>query len=215
MSRTVSLEGPTPEQARIHRVRETLHRDGATPGGALEGLAAIVEDDTWRRVAGLDGKPFPSFRAFVEARPPFGLGIDEPELRKIISLHHPHERSTQIHERMEAMRAAVKGLLADELATTNTNRDSETGRFIPSDDVTPVKGRGNSETYIVRRLKRDRPDLAELVLDGKVTARAAGIAAGFVPRTATVPIDDPDRLAATLRRRLSPAALDRLRELLG
>jgi hypothetical protein len=71
-----------------------------------------------------------------------------------------------------------------------------------------------NETYIVRRLKRDRPDLAELVLDGKVTAHAAGIAAGFVPRTATVPIDDPDRLAATLRRRLDADALARLVELL-
>jgi hypothetical protein len=71
-----------------------------------------------------------------------------------------------------------------------------------------------SETYIVRRLKRDRPDLAELVLDGKVSARAAGIAAGFVKRTLTVPADDPDRLAATLRRHLKPEAIDRLADLL-
>lgn len=73
---------------------------------------------------------------------------------------------------------------------------------------------GTSETYIVRRLKRDRPDLAALVLDGKESARAAGIAAGFIKPTITVPLD-PERLAATLRRRLDPAALDRLRELLG
>jgi hypothetical protein len=212
MSRTVSLDGPTPEQTRVHRVRETLHRDGATPGGALEGLAAIVEDDTWRRVASLDGKPFPSFRAFVEARPPFGLGIDEPELRKIISLHHPHERSTQIHERMEAMRTAVKGLLADEPLGKAIHAGP--GRGKKTGDRSPVSQRGNGETYWLRRLKRDAPEWAQHVLDGKLSAKAAAEASGLKVKKIEVPTD-PERLAATLRRRLDPAALDRLRELLG
>jgi hypothetical protein len=74
---------------------------------------------------------------------------------------------------------------------------------------------GTSETYIIRRLKRDRPDLAELVLEGKVSARAAGIAAGFIKRTINVRIDDPERLAATLRRHLKPDDLAFLAELLG
>lgn len=102
------------------------------------------------------------------------------------------------------------------LAALKENGGDRRSAEFQSDNITLKDGgRGTSETYILRRLKRDRPDLAELVLDGKVTARAAGIAAGFIPRMASVPIDDPDRLAATLRRRLTPAALDRLRELLG
>jgi hypothetical protein len=86
------------------------------------------------------------------------------------------------------------------------------GRGHRSDNITPNRGTG--ETYIIRRLKRDRPDLAELVLSGKTSARAAGIAAGFVKRTATIPIDDPTAIARTLRRRLSADQLTELRGLL-
>lgn len=83
-----------------------------------------------------------------------------------------------------------------------------------ADNIRLKDSYGTGETYIVRRLKRDHPDLAQQVLDGKVSAHAAGIEAGFVPRTATVPIDDPARLAATLRRRLAPDTLAALVKLL-
>jgi hypothetical protein len=42
--------------------------------------------------------------------------------------------------------------------------------------------RGTSETYTLRRLKRDRPDLAEEVLNGELSANAA--LRNFAHRTA-------------------------------
>lgn len=43
------------------------------------------------------------------------------------------------------------------------------------DNVTSTNDneRGNSATYAIRRLKRDRPDLAEKVIKGELTANKA------------------------------------------
>lgn len=48
---------------------------------------------------------------------------------------------------------------------------------------------GNSPTYALRRLKRDRPDLAERVVAGELSANAAAIEAGFRRKTIIIPAD--------------------------
>ena len=52
---------------------------------------------------------------------------------------------------------------------------------------------GNSEKYLVRRLNRDAPDLAAALAQGEFpSARAAGIAAGFVkPSPPSLQLKDP------------------------
>lgn len=75
---------------------------------------------------------------------------------------------------------------------------------------------GNSETYTLRRLRRDREDLAERVESGELSAHSAAIQAGFRPRTFTVRADDPASIAKTLRRQLDPEVLSQLiKELKG
>jgi hypothetical protein len=135
-------------------------------------------------------------------------------------VRQPFERWAELEQTYHYVSEYAPDLLkkpfGEALAATNTNKDKKTGRFIPADNVRPAgtTGYGNSETYIVRRLKRDRPDLAEQVLSGKTSAHAAGIAAGFIRRTATIPIDDPEAIARTLHRRLSADQLAELRGLL-
>ena len=41
---------------------------------------------------------------------------------------------------------------------------------------------GNSETYLLRRLKRERQDLADKVVAGEMSAHAAAVEAGLRPR---------------------------------
>jgi hypothetical protein len=185
------------------RLRLAARRDGGDPSSFLELLVTAASERIWERF-----EPPRSFLEFVEAPIPDGLGLGRTDALRLISFKHHHEdQNPELAEALDAMRRFVRDELAPKLR-------EKAGR--PKNDSNGIISRGgNNETYILRRLKRDRPDLAELVLDGKVSARAAGIAAGFVARTATVPIDDPERLAATLRRRLDPAALNRLRELLG
>jgi len=61
------------------------------------------------------------------------------------------------------------------------------------DDCQPVKHDGNGQAYILRRIKRDHPDIAERVERGEFkSARAAGIAAGFVkPSPPSLQLKDP------------------------
>lgn len=47
------------------------------------------------------------------------------------------------------------------------------------DNVTSSEARGNNPVYTLRRLKRDRPDLALRVIAGEMSANAAAIEAGF------------------------------------
>lgn len=60
--------------------------------------------------------------------------------------------------------------------------------------------RGNNESYIVRRLKRDAPELSEALARGEFpSARAAGIAAGFIkPSPPSLQLKDPAPTAKKL-----------------
>ncbi|MFI6457982.1 hypothetical protein ACIBF6_41320 [Streptosporangium amethystogenes] len=119
----------TPEQERIYRLRHTLERDGGTPGGFLELLASVVTDGTWRQVpSGVNtDEPFTSFKDFIEAKPPFGLGHRAADIRTLLQIRHPHEGAKSVRQEMDAMRAEVVRLLAEDGITGYTeeqrNRD--------------------------------------------------------------------------------------------
>lgn len=63
-----------------------------------------------------------------------------------------------------------------------TKEEGENGR------VTTISG-DRGRTYLTARLRRDRPDLAEKVDRGEVSAHRAAIEAGFRRETVTVPKD--------------------------
>ena len=57
-------------------------------------------------------------------------------------------------------------------------------------------GGGNAETYTIRRLRRDHPELAERVERGELSAHKAAVKAGIRHRTMTIPADDAERVNA-------------------
>ena len=65
------------------------------------------------------------------------------------------------------------------------------------------------QTYLLKRLKRDKPELAEKVVTGELSASAAAVAAGIRKPTWTAP-DDPERLAARVRQRYPGWAMVRV-----
>jgi hypothetical protein len=67
---------------------------------------------------------------------------------------------------------------------------------------------------VVRRLNRDRPDLAQAVAEGRISANAAAIEAGFRRRKVSVPVDNPASVVRALHKHLSPEQLTELRRLL-
>lgn len=74
----------------------------------------------------------------------------------------------------------------------------------------------NNATYIQARLRRDHPEIAEELEQGKHrSARAAAIAAGIIRPVPTVRlVDDPQRVADAIRRHLSPEQIIKLAEAL-
>jgi len=58
-----------------------------------------------------------------------------------------------------------------------------------TDNVHKPRPSGNSEEAALRRLRKDRPDLYQRVIEKKLSAHGAMVQAGFRPRTITVPVD--------------------------
>lgn len=103
---------------------------------------------------------------------------------------------------MAALRLEVHNLLTNQPPVNGGDRRSKEFQF----GITKLNT-DNDANYALRRLRRDNPDLAQRVLQGELSAHAAAVQAGFRPRTITVPLD-PEKMARTIRRRLSDDELD-------
>jgi hypothetical protein len=88
-------------------------------------------------------------------------------------------------------RAADAGKLVQNGANQHT---------VGCDNVTPTSERGNDQTYIVRRLLRDDPALADLVKSGKLSPHAAAVQAGFRKPTISI-TNDPASAARSIVRK--------------
>ena len=160
-------------------------------------IERIIDEEMWRQRA-IPQKEwrmsleFNSFVEFVKAKPLDGLGTTVKTLENLC------------RDRLEIL----EKIRDASVPTVGTNQYSE-----GSDNITTREG-GTSRADTLRRLRKDRPDLHARVLAGELSAHAAAIEAGFRHRTLTVPIDDPDRLAVTLLRRLDYVAIQRVIELL-
>lgn len=206
-SRVVSFGDLTEEQRRVHQAGQALHRDGASPAGALELLAAIVEDRTWERVTDPYGRSFAGrFTTFVEAKAPFGLGYPVAQLRRLLTLQHPHEEQgvASVAARMAVMRQQVQQLLGEAIEPARPARRKGSDR----DTI-----RSDTAETTVARLKRDNPDLADLVVRGEKTANAAAREMGW--RHPRIVVSSPERVAEALRRTMPAEDITRLVAILG
>lgn len=61
----------TEEQHQVYQLRDSLERNGGTPIGFLELLAAVTAEETWKKVpSGVNREePFNNFSEFIEASP--------------------------------------------------------------------------------------------------------------------------------------------------
>ncbi|MFI1852949.1 hypothetical protein [Streptomyces sp. NPDC020480] len=118
----------TEEQHQVYQLRDSLERNGGTPMGFLELLAAVVAEKTWTKVpSGVNKEePFASFAEFIEANPPFGLGSNAENVRVLLQMRHPHEGVPRIREQMAAMRVEVTNLLGPDPERDPITRDART-----------------------------------------------------------------------------------------
>jgi hypothetical protein len=108
------------------------------------------------------------------------------------------------------MAAAVLEATGENLSKTELDQAIElksNGGDRRSDDFHPnnvsLKSHGNSAEYIKARLKRDHPEIAEELEQGQHrSARAAGIAAGFIKNVPTVRMVEPTKAAEAIVERV-------------
>ena len=207
MTRSVTLGEMTEEQRRVYQAGQALHRDGASPAGALDLLAAIIEDRTWERVTDESGQTFAGrFLDFVADRK-CGLNTSPSELRKVIGLLHPRESKRDVAKRTADMRAEVQRLLKEEIEPAAEHGTNQYGH-----STTVSRPARDTAGAITARLKRDDPELAEKVVNGELSAYAAARAKGWKPPR--IQVTTPERVAAHLRQHMKPDDISTLARLL-
>ncbi len=180
-------------------------------------LLKLIEDDELyrdpRRVgpAAPGGKEthgkrdsYDSFRDYFEdrARKPFAVWAELESTYQYVTKNAPELLPKPFSEANDAR-----------LNAHGTNRYTAPPNDSDSRHSNPTSS-DRGQTYTVRRLKRDRPDLAERVISGDLSANAAAIEAGFGKRKVSVPVTQPTSVAASLRRHMAPEHLAELVRLL-
>ncbi len=184
-TRTVTNTDLTPEERLRQRLYVESRQDGGNPSEFLEMLASVVEQRVWEKL-GI------SFVDLIEKGYPTGIGSSRAEIETMIRLHHKHEAGNpKLRKRMDAMRETVGRLLREDEPKLGEHRrprkDERTGK--DGGATRSSETRGTGYTYTLRRLKRDRPDLAEKVVSGEMSANAAAVEAGFRKKSITVPLE--------------------------
>ena len=194
----ISGPGYSPLERTLVALNASATSDGAQPATLLEGLARLAVDRAWEGQKARDGSKLTLRRVLFDPLPA-GAALVEHDLKTILKLHHPAEVGPHVNSEMVARLAKMRELIGTELTPALEIHGTNRG----GNNITSSDRRGDDPTYVRRRLRRDRPDLAERVDRGELSAHAAGIEAGIVKPTATVPIDTPERAIAALARRFT------------
>jgi hypothetical protein len=122
-------------------------------------LQNVIKERAWESRKDKSGRLFTSFEAFVTHHFWEGLETSIDELRLYCRKHDE----------------VLKLINTEVQPVEEYGVNQHTG----GDNVTSSSARGNNPTYALKRLKRDRPDLADKVIAGELSANAAAIKAGF------------------------------------
>ncbi len=196
---SVSNTNLSPEERLRRTLRVELDQEGADPSRMLTSLAEAMERKAWEKL-GLG-----SFLEFVVLPPPQGIGSTPEDVKTLVRLRHHHEKhDPNLHARLEEMRQQVRSALNPELPGHGGDRQDDNVSLPAQPQY------GNDADYTLRRLKRDAPELAQRVLSGEMSTNAAAIQAGFRKRTISIPTDDADRAARSIRANMQPAIIREL-----
>ena len=150
----------------IQKVWEAANDDAASApirDLAAQQMAALDTGETTAHAADKAGRPL-TFRQFIEAPYPVGVGSTLEQIKKIVALQSRNEAHPETAAKLASMRRAVDDLVNEPLPAHGGDRSAQ-----GSNAILPV-GEDRGREYTVRRLKRDRPDLAALVLGGALSA---------------------------------------------
>jgi hypothetical protein len=157
----------------------------------------ILEERIWATQRNMNGELFSSFQEFVEHRLWEGLNT---KIEDLIIFCRKDKEVVELILR-EVPEVANQGA---PVGSRNAAKDK------PENKPDNIRfNYGTNPTYTLARLRRDRPDLAEKVVTGEVSANAAAIEAGFRKKTIAIP-DDENAAAEFLIKKWGEARAVRL-----
>lgn len=175
-------------------------RDGEHGLHTVPGLLKrVLADGSWREFVTERGEhvEYERFAEFVATPPLKGIGSSVDLVRRIVA---------DDKEALDLLDQALQNPVGHPTINNNIK------------DKAP---QGTSQEQALRRLRKEaesgNEQAAELhadVLAGNLSAHAAMVRAGFRPKTFTVRADDATSTARSLRKHMSPDALERLARLL-
>lgn len=175
-------------------------RGGSESLGQVPGLLCrVIEEEAWRHFTTALGKEVSHVRIadFITNPPLDGLGASVELVQKIIG---DDPRALDLLDQALQNPPSIHAV---------SNRHST------------VRPAGTTRTRALRKLRteadRGNEQAAELhaeVLAERISAHAAMVQAGFRPKTISVPVSKPERVAAYLRKHMPRESLLRLVELL-
>lgn len=177
-----------------------LKRTGGDPSHLFELLESIIHQRAWEYLLDTNGRPVGSLRRLIEAPPPIGCGQKADKVLKLLEVEHRYERdNTEWHERMTVLRDEVRREMGIDIPALSENY-SAVGRGKKSDMSDISQRGGNSRDYVIARLKRDAPDIAQRVIDGEISAaEGKRLASGQTePKRRAINMDDPESAANTI-----------------
>jgi hypothetical protein len=134
-------------------------------------LRELRDTEGWKQLTDHDGYQFMSWEQFVESE---WLRIPAHVATAILEEHDLTKTIGDVATRAQRLAAdpETKALAKHGRPAKGTNGNGDNVTFVL---------KGNSAEYIVRRLKRDAPEIAQALARGEFkSARAAGKAAGFI-----------------------------------
>lgn len=148
-------------------------------------LRLVLEGEAWRKRYDRIGRSeveFKRFADFVRARPTQGLGSSVDLVRRIVS--------------------------GDPVTLDLLDEAMQQPAYTHADvDNIHVRPSGTRADTALRRLRKDAPELHAKVLAKELSPHKAMVQAGFRNRKVSIPVDDPESAARTIRRQFKREAL--------
>ena len=134
-------------------------------------IERIISERLWEQRTDRNGEPFKSFEAFVTHRLWHGL-----EIKSISKLLDFVQEDPKVVKMVEG--EVEESPSKSDAMAGNKNASKQENSF---DNIKTEYETGTSATYLLKRLKRDAPEMAEAYIQGEYkSVRQAAIAAGIV-----------------------------------
>jgi len=150
----------------------------------------IIKYQIWSKVKNRNDEYFKSFKDFCESRLPEGLDLDieedlliflknTPNVKKLVLIELEEQNNIGGNFNPYGCQGKQKNNLSDNITLIKNNQLLENNQVKKDKPKKTSANRGTSKTYILKRLKRDNPQLADKLINEEITANEAAQISGI------------------------------------